>query len=166
MDKLFKPWTTLSPAPPKFQSCCLLPRVETGGQNKSNPTAWHITHTFFNFDIWGKGCLPIFSSRFEYFVHLRSRKVGCLWDASILCRKNGIVTYIEYTSRFWIFASCYITTCHPKVRWHLATFLTWTWTLDLTKLLSNELVAENAVFFQRLFDWLATWLCFYKDSCY
>ena len=156
-------------APPKFQSCCLLPRVETGGQNKSNPTAWHITHTFFNFDIWGRGCLPILSSRFEYFVHLRSRKVGCLWDASILCRKNGIVTYIEYTSnltRFWIFASCYITTCHPKVRWHFATFLTWTWTLDLTKLLSNELVAENAVFFQRLFAWLATWLCFYKDSCY
>ena len=29
------------------------------------------------------------------------------------------------------------------------------------KLLSNELVAENAVFFQRLFAWLATWLCFY-----
>ena len=102
MDKLFKPWTTLSPAPPKFQSCCLLPRVETGGQNKSNPTAWHITHTFFNFDIWGRGCLPIFSSRFEYFVHLRSRKVGCLWDASILCRKNGIVTYIEYTSNSFL----------------------------------------------------------------
>ena len=71
MDKLFKPWTTLSPAPPKFQSCFLLPRVETGGQNKSNPTAWHKAHTFFNFDIWGRGCRPILSSRFEYFVHLR-----------------------------------------------------------------------------------------------
>ena len=71
MDKLFKPWTTLSPAPPKFQSCFLLPRVETGGQNKSNPTAWHKPHTFFNFDIWGRGCRPILSSRFEYFVHLQ-----------------------------------------------------------------------------------------------
>ena len=71
MDKLFNPWTTLSPAPPKFQSCFLLPRVETGGQNKSNPTAWHKAHTFFNFDIWGRGCRPILSSRFEYFVHLR-----------------------------------------------------------------------------------------------
>ena len=63
MDKIFKPWTTLSPAPPKFQSCFLLPRVETGGQNKSNPTAWHVTHTLFNFDIWGRGCRPILSSR-------------------------------------------------------------------------------------------------------
>ena len=24
--------------------------------------------------------------------------VGCLWDASILCRKTGMITYIEYTS--------------------------------------------------------------------
>ena len=79
MDKLFKPWATLSPAPPKFQSCCLLPRVETGGQNKSNPTAWHITHTFFNFDIWGRGCLPILSSRFEYFVHLRYLPKMAFW---------------------------------------------------------------------------------------
>ena len=39
MDKSFKPWTTLSRAPPKFQSCFLLPRVETGGQKKSNRTA-------------------------------------------------------------------------------------------------------------------------------
>ena len=62
---------TLDPAPPKFQSCFLPPRVETGGQNKSNPTAWHVTHTLFNFDIWGRGVSPIFSSRFEYLVHLR-----------------------------------------------------------------------------------------------
>ena len=56
MDKLFKPWTTLSPVPPKFQSCYLFPSVETDGQNKSNPAAWHVTHTLFNFDIWGTGC--------------------------------------------------------------------------------------------------------------
>ena len=43
-------------APTKFQSCFFLPRVETGGQNKSNPTAWHVTHTLFNFDKWGRGC--------------------------------------------------------------------------------------------------------------
>ena len=36
----YSTWTTLSPAPPKFQSCFLLPR-----QNKSNPTAWHVTRT-------------------------------------------------------------------------------------------------------------------------
>ena len=40
----------------KFQSCCFLPRVETGGQKKSNPTAGHVTHTLFNFDIWGRRC--------------------------------------------------------------------------------------------------------------
>ena len=44
------------PRPQKFQSCSLLPRVETGGQNKSNPTAWHVMHTLFNFDSWGRGC--------------------------------------------------------------------------------------------------------------
>ena len=60
------------------------------GWTKTNQTPQHdiSAHTFFNFDMWGRGCLPIFSSRFEYFVHLRSRKVGCLWDASILCRKK------------------------------------------------------------------------------
>ena len=94
----------------------------------------------------------------------RSRNVGCLWDASILCRKNEYhnIHGIYISLVFWIFVSSYITTCHPKVRWHLATFLTWTWTLDLTKLLSNELVADNAVFFQRLFAWLARWLCFHR----
>ena len=55
MDKSFKPWPTLSPAA-QFQSRFLLPRVEMGGQNKSNPTAWHVTHTLWNFDIWGRGC--------------------------------------------------------------------------------------------------------------
>ena len=44
------------PRPPRFQSCFLLPRVETGGQKKSNRTAWHVTHTSFNFGIWGQGC--------------------------------------------------------------------------------------------------------------
>ena len=163
MDKLFKPWTTLSPAPPKFQSCFLLPRVETGGQNKSNPTAWHVTHTFFNFDIWGRGCRPILSSRFEYFVHLRSGNVGCLWDASILCRKNGKITYIEYTSNLFLIFCFLSHQMSSKGSTTLGDLLTWT--LDLTKLLSNELVAENAVFFRRLFAWLATWLCFYMDSC-
>ena len=53
---IFKPWTTLSPAPPpKFQRCFLLPRAETGGQKKSNPTAGHVTHSPFNFDMWGRG---------------------------------------------------------------------------------------------------------------
>ena len=60
MDKLLKPWTTLSPAPPKFQSCFLLPRVETGGQNKSNPTAWHVTHALFKFLTFGEGGVQYF----------------------------------------------------------------------------------------------------------
>ena len=43
------------PAPPKKnQSRFLLPRVETGGQKKSTPTAWHVTHTFFIY-LWHLG---------------------------------------------------------------------------------------------------------------
>ena len=96
--KYSNPGQLYPPRPPNFKVVFFFQGVETGGQNKSNPTAWHKAHTFFNFDIWGRGCRPILSSRFEYFVHLRSRNVGCLWDASILCRKNGMITYIEYTS--------------------------------------------------------------------
>ena len=59
------------PRPPEFQSCFLLPRVERGGQKKSPPTAWHVTHTLFNFDTWGQGCQSNHSSRFRYFAHLR-----------------------------------------------------------------------------------------------
>ena len=50
-DRRYSRWTNYStldnfiPRPPKFQSCFLLPTVETGGQKKSNPTAWHVTHT-------------------------------------------------------------------------------------------------------------------------
>ena len=57
--------------PRNFKVVFFFQGLRTGGQNKSNPTAWHVTHTFFNFDIWGRGCRPILSSRFEYFVHLR-----------------------------------------------------------------------------------------------
>jgi len=46
ISQTYSRWTNYSnpgqlypPRPPKFQSCFLLPRVETGGQNKSNPTA-------------------------------------------------------------------------------------------------------------------------------
>ena len=56
MDKIFKPWTRLPPTPPKFWSCFLLPRVETGGQKKSNPPTWYVTHALFNIDIWGRRC--------------------------------------------------------------------------------------------------------------
>ena len=41
MDKFFNPWTTLSPAPPKFQSCFLLPRVELRRVDKTNQTPQH-----------------------------------------------------------------------------------------------------------------------------
>ena len=118
-----------------------------------------------NLEVWGARVIKL--SRVWIICPSTVRERGLPEDASILCRKNGKITYIEYTSNsVLIFCFlCYISTCHPKVRWHLATFLRWTWTLDLTKLLSNELVAENAVFFQRLFAWLATWLCFYMDSC-
>ena len=45
-----------TPTPTKFQCCVLLPRVETGGQKKSNPPVWHLTLTLFNIDIGGRGC--------------------------------------------------------------------------------------------------------------
>ena len=152
MDKLFKPWTTLSPAPPKFQSCFLLPRVETGGQNKSNPTAWHKAHTFFNFDIWGRGCRPILSSRFEYFVHLQSRNVGCLWDASILCRKNGMITYIEYTSNS-LLNFCFLLHHHMSSKGSMTLGDLFDMDMDLGSHKTSQqwtIVADNAVLFQRL----------------
>ena len=68
------PGQLYSPRPPKFQSCFLLPRVETGGQKKSSPTAWHVTHTL----VADGGVSPIFSSRSEYFVHLRYQNISYL----------------------------------------------------------------------------------------
>jgi len=195
MDKLFKPWTTLSPAPPKFQSCFLLPRVETGGQNKSNPTAWHITHTFFNFDIWGRGCRPILSSRFEYFVHLRSRNVGCLWDASILCRKNGMITYIQKTSNSFL-NFCFLLHHHMSSKGSMTLGDLFDMDMDLGSHKTSQqwtscrqccafpapfclacdmvvflhgflLLMHNALCFHRaFFTCRAKRLCFYKDSCY
>ena len=111
------------PRPPNFKVVVFFQGVETGGQNKSNPTAWHITHTFFNFDIWGRG---VFQSLLGVWIFCPSTvpEGSCLWDASILCRKNGIVTYIEYTSTSFL-NFCFLLHHHmsSKVRWHLATFL-------------------------------------------
>ena len=51
-SNIFKPWTTLLQlSPPKFQSCVLLPRVETGGTQRNHPpAAWHVLCT---------GCLTL-----------------------------------------------------------------------------------------------------------
>jgi len=115
MDKLFKPWTTLSPAPPKFQSCFLLPRVETGGQNKSNPTAWHVTHTLFNYDIWGSGCQSNFFLEVWIFcpstaVYFSTLKVICFYAWKIshfltiptqhFFRKNIAILFVHFSSQF------------------------------------------------------------------
>ena len=94
MDKLFKPWTALSPAPPKLQSCSLFWRVETGGQNKSNPTAWHVTHTLFNFDNLGKGVSVQYFPRGLNILSIYGRSTGQVFPYYIHQTKNhGIITH-------------------------------------------------------------------------
>ena len=65
----FVPWTILSATAPKFQR--FLPRVETGGQKKSNPP-WtcHITHTLFSIHIWGRGCHANLFLRVWIYCHI------------------------------------------------------------------------------------------------
>ena len=50
MDKIFKPWTTLTPQPPNFEVAFFSPRGLDGWTKETNP--WNVTHTLFNIDIW------------------------------------------------------------------------------------------------------------------
>ena len=66
------------PTPPKFQSCFLLPRIETGGQKKSNPQHDMSRTRCLTLTFGDGGVMPIFSSGFQDFAHLRYNSSVCI----------------------------------------------------------------------------------------
>ena len=193
-------WTNYSnpgqlypPRPPNFKVVFFfqgLRRVD-----KTNQTPQHdISRTRSLTLTFGEGGRPILSSRFEYFVHLRSRNVGCLWDASILCRKNGIIAYIEYTSNSFL-NFCFLLHHHMSSKGSVSlgdlfdidmdlgshkTSQQWTscrkccvfpapfcLACDMVVFLHGFLLhMQFYMFSQRLFACRANRLCFCDDSCY